>query len=399
MGVVMSSQAETRDRRFRVSRQAATMGAVINTVLAALKIFFGVIGQSQSLVADGVHSFSDLMTDALVFFAAHHAKEAPDESHPYGHGRFETVGTLALGGILIVVGIGIIWDAVERLFAPEQLMHPAAYTLYIALFSIIANEGLYFYTRHLANLINSDLLRANAWHHRSDSVSSVVVLVGIGGTMLGLPYLDAIAAVLVGLMVVQIGWNLGWGAIQELADAGLEEEHLHKIRRIIGNVSGVNSVHMLRTRRLGGHAMADVHVQVDPWLSVSEGHRIAEVVQYGLIDQVELLEDVTVHIDPEDDENGPSCARLPLRKEAQRLLDEYWSHIDCYSERRRLVLHYLSGRIDVDIFLPLSCHTSVDEAALLHHAFQKPLEGSEIFRRVHIWYGTTNGRNRTEHAQ
>ncbi|MEJ2592470.1 MAG: cation diffusion facilitator family transporter [Candidatus Thiodiazotropha sp.] len=383
----MSPQAETRDRRYRVSRQAAVVGAVVNLVLAASKILFGIVGQSQSLVADGVHSFSDLMTDALVFFAARHAKEAPDETHPYGHGRFETVGTLVLGGVLIVVGVGIIWDAGDRLFAPDQLMHPATYTLYIALFSILANEGLFFYTRHLANLINSDLLRANAWHHRSDSVSSVVVLVGIGGTMLGLPYLDAIAAVLVGLMVVQIGWNLGWGAIQELADAGLEEEHLNKIRQVIANVSGVNSVHMLRTRRLGGHAMADVHVQVDPWLSVSEGHRIAEVVQYGLIDQVELLEDVTVHIDPEDDEDGPSCAGLPLRRDAEFQLQKHWSHIACYAEKRRLVLHYLSGRIDVDLFLPLECYVSADESILLKQAFQKPLEESEIFRRVHIWYG------------
>ena len=383
----MSPQAEIRNRRYRVSRQAAVVGAVINIVLAASKFLFGIVGQSQSLVADGVHSFSDLMTDALVFFAARHAKEAPDETHPYGHGRFETIGTLVLGGVLIVVGIGIIWDAVERLFAPDQLMHPAAYTLYIAIFSILANEWLFFYTRHLANQINSDLLRANAWHHRSDSVSSVVVLVGIGGTMLGLPYLDAIGAVLVGLMVVQIGWNLGWGAIQELADAGLEEEHLSKIRQVIANVSGVNSVHMLRTRRLGGHALADVHVQVDPWLSVSEGHRIAEVVQYGLIDQVELLEDVTVHIDPEDDEEGPSCASLPLRHDAQALLDRHWSHIACYEDKRRVVLHYLSGRIDVDLFLPIKCYVSADEANLLKHAFQKALEKSEIFRYVHIWYG------------
>lgn len=383
----MSPHAETRDRRYRVSRQAAVVGAAINTVLAFSKILFGIVGQSQSLVADGVHSFSDLMTDALVFFAARHAREAPDATHPYGHGRFETVGTLVLGVVLIAVGCGIIWDAVERLFAPEQLRHPAAFTLYVAAFSIVANEGLFFYTRYLANMINSDLLRANAWHHRSDSVSSVVVLVGIGGTMLGLPYLDAIAAVLVGLMVVQIGWNLGWGAIQELADAGLEEEHLSKIRQVIGSVSGVNSVHMLRTRRLGGHALADVHVQVDPWLSVSEGHRIAEVVQYGLIDQVEVLEDVTVHVDPEDDEEGPSCAGLPLRKEAEAMLHELWSHIACFDERRRVVLHYLSGRIDVDLYLPLSCFETRHEADTLSDAYQKQLVGSEIFRRVRIWFG------------
>ncbi len=383
----MSPQAEARDQRYRVSRQSAIVGAAVNSVLALSKMLFGWLGQSQSLVADGIHSLSDLLTDALVFFAARHAREEPDADHPYGHGRFETVGTLVLGGVLIAVGFGIMWDAGERLFAPEQLKHPAVFTLYIAAFSILANEGLFFYTRHLANRINSDLLRANAWHHRSDSVSSIVVLVGIGGTLVGLPYLDAIAAVLVGVMVVQIGWNLGWGAMQELADAGLEEEHLDKIREVISSVSGVNSVHMLRTRRLGGHALADVHVQVDPWLSVSEGHRIAEVVQYGLIDQVEVLEDVTVHVDPEDDEEGPSCAGLPLRQKAEAMLDELWSHIACYEDRRRLVLHYLSGRIDIDLYLPLVCYQSKTAADELQHAFQKALEDSKTFRCVRIWFG------------
>ncbi|MCU7795508.1 MAG: cation diffusion facilitator family transporter [Candidatus Thiodiazotropha sp. (ex Myrtea spinifera)] len=383
----MSIQAETRENRFRISRRSALVGALVNTILAISKILFGWLGQSQALVADGIHSLSDLLTDALVLFAARHAKEAPDEDHPYGHGRFETVGTLVLGGILIAVGFGIVWDAGERLFAPEQLKLPASFTLFVALFSIIANEGLFFYTRHLANLINSDLLRANAWHHRSDSVSSVVVLVGIGGTMLGLPYLDAIAAVLVGVMVAQIGWNLGWGALQELADAGLEEQHLKQIRQYISSVSGVNSVHMLRTRKLGGHAMADVHVQVDPWLSVSEGHRIAEVVQYGLIDQVDVLEDVTVHIDPEDDEAGPSCSELPLRDEAESLLESHWSQLACYSKRHRMVLHYLSGRIDVDLFLPISCYASGEGADEVKREFQQALEGSEVFRHVRIWFG------------
>jgi cation diffusion facilitator family transporter len=383
----MSPQAETRDLRFRISRRSAVVGALVNTVLAGLKILFGWLGQSQSLIADGIHSLSDLLTDALVFFAAHHAKEAPDEDHPYGHGRFETVGTLVLGGILITVGFGIVWDAGERLFAPEQLTMPATFTLYVAALSILANAGLFFYTRHLANIIQSDLLRANAWHHRSDSVSSVVVLVGIGGTLMGLPYLDAIAAVLVGLMVAKIGWNLGWSAVQELADAGLEEEHLQEIRDVIGNVSGVNSVHMLRTRKLGGHAMADVHVQVDPWLSVSEGHRVAEVVQFGLIDKIDLLEDVTVHIDPEDDEEGPSCAKLPLRDEVESILEELCVEIDEYRFRQRLVLHYLSGQIDLDIYLPISSFTTEQASEGLKRRFQTAIAQSDIFREVRLWYG------------
>jgi cation diffusion facilitator family transporter len=376
-----------RERRYQMSRKAALVGAVTNALLAVLKVLCGWQGHSQSLIADGIHSLSDLMTDALVLFAARHASEAPDAEHPYGHGRFETIGTLVLGAVLVAVGIGIIFDAGERLFAPEELLIPEVVTLYVAGFSILANEALFFYTRHLGNLINSDLLRANAWHHRSDSVSSIVVLLGIGGTMLGLPYLDAIAAVMVGLMVVKIGWSLGWNATHELADAGLEEESLTEIREVIGNVSGVKSVHMLRTRKLGGHALADVHVQVDPWLSVSEGHRIAEVVQYGLIDKVDVLEDVTVHIDPEDDEEGPSCADLPLRREAEQLLEIHWSGLECYAQRKRAVFHYLSGGIDIDLYLPLTCYVSESHANDLIQSYQTEIEESGIFRSVRIWFG------------
>jgi cation diffusion facilitator family transporter len=377
----------SREERYEISRRVAVVGALTNTLLAIFKLLFGWMGNSQSLLADGVHSLSDLLTDALVLFTARHAREAPDNEHPYGHGRFETIGTLVLGGILIAVGVGIVWDAAERLFSPEELLEPQAFTLYVAAFSILANEGLFFYTRHFANRINSNLLRANAWHHRSDSVSSVVVLVGIGGTMLGLPYLDAIAAVLVGLMILKIGWDLGWTASQELADAGLEEESLSKIHEVIGNIAGVKSVHMLRTRKLGGHALADVHVQVDPWLSVSEGHRIAEVVQYGLIDRVDVLEDVTVHIDPEDDEAGPSCAHLPLRSEAEAILERICGGVSCYDEKERMVLHYLSGQIDIDLYLPLHCFDSNQQAEQLRNDYREAVKDSEIFRDVHIWFG------------
>jgi cation diffusion facilitator family transporter len=377
----------SQEERYAVSRRVAIVGALTNTLLAIVKLLFGWLGHSQSLLADGVHSLSDLLTDGLVLFTARHAKEAPDEEHPYGHGRFETIGTLVLGGFLIAVGVGIVWDAAERLFSPEQLLQPESFTLYVAAFSILANEGLFFYTRHFANKISSNLLRANAWHHRTDSVSSIVVLIGIGGTMLGLPYLDAIAAVLVGIMILKIGWDLGWTASQELADAGLEEESLSKIREVIGNIAGVKNVHMLRTRKLGGHALADVHVQVDPWLSVSEGHRIAEVVQYGLIDRVDVLEDVTVHIDPEDDEAGPSCAHLPLRSEAEALLDRICSGLSCYEEKERMVLHYLSGQIDIELYLPLNCFVSNQQAEQLRSDYMIAVKDSEVFRDVQIWFG------------
>jgi cation diffusion facilitator family transporter len=327
------------------------------------------------------------MSDALVLFAARHAMNDPDAEHPYGHGRFETAATMGLGAILILVGLGIVWDAGERLFQPEELLHPHTITLYIALFSILVKEALYHYTAHLARLIKSELLRANAWHHRTDSVSSIVVMVGIGGTMAGLPYLDAIAAVLVGVMIVHIGLSLGWGAMQELVDASLEEEKVAEIREVINSVSGVSNIHMLRTRKMGGHASADVHVQVDPWLSVSEGHRISEVVQMRLIDEVDMLSDVTVHVDPEDDEDGPCCAQLPLRRQAEAQLNEHWKDVACFNRRKRIVMHYLTGKIDIDLHLPLDCFDSHDHAAELHAAYQREILNSDIFRHIHIWYG------------
>ncbi len=367
----MDQLTEKKEIRYRLTRQATIVGAVVNVFLTLIKVFFGIVGQSQSLLADGIHSLSDLLSDGLVLFAARHAKNDPDEEHPYGHGRFETAATMGLGSILILVGLGIIWDAGERLFSPEELLHPHSITLYVALFSILVKEGLYHYTQNLARRIKSELLRANAWHHRTDSISSIVVMVGIGGTMAGLPYLDAIAAVLVGVMIVHIGWSLSWGAVQELVDASLEEEKVEEIREIINSVSGVSNVHMLRTRKMGGHASADVHVQVDPWLSVSEGHRIAEVVQMRLIDEVDLLSDVTVHIDPEDDAEGPCCADLPLRRQAEAQLAKHWREIACYNRRKRIILHYLSGQIDVDLYLPVNCFDSQEHAAELRRAYQR----------------------------
>ena len=383
----MDSLRETRETRYRLTRQATIVGAVVNVFLTLIKILFGIVGQSQSLLADGIHSLSDLLSDALVLFVAHHAKNDPDEEHPYGHGRFETAGTMGLGAFLILVGLGIIWDAGDRLFKPEELLHPHTITLYVALFSILVKEALYHYTQYLARLIKSELLRANAWHHRSDSVSSIVVMVGIAGTMAGLPYLDAIAAVLVGVMIVHIGWSLGWGAMQELVDASLEEEKVQEIRDIINSVSGVSNIHMLRTRKMGGHASADVHVQVDPWLSVSEGHRISEVVQMRLIGEVDMLSDVTVHVDPEDDAEGPCCAQLPLRSQAESQLGKHWKDIVCFDRKKRIIMHYLSGRIDVDLYLPLDCFDSREHAVELHAAYQRAIDNSEIFRKVRIWFG------------
>ncbi len=382
----MKESRLTDAERMIATRKVTMAGAIVNVLLSLFKILFGWLAHSQSLLADGIHSLSDLLSDALVWYAAGHAAQGPDSDHPYGHGRFETLATLGLGILLLLVSLGIAWDAVSRLFAPERLLVPGALALVVAFGSVLAKEWLYHYTMKFARRIKSDMLRANAWHHRSDAVSSIVVLVGVGGTMAGLPYLDSIAAVAVALMIAHIGWELGWPAVQELADAGLEEERLEKIRHTIHSVDGVKEIHMLRTRRSAGQASADVHVLVNPHVSVSEGHMIGQMVMDQLLDEVEEISDVTVHIDPEDDEVAIPSQGLPLRDQAEALLAKAWKHIP-HPGYERLLLHYLDGKIDVDVFYPLSLYEDSATTDQLRVRLQDRIDPLDQFGQVRIYYG------------
>lgn len=376
----------THDERGKASQRVTLVGAVVNLLLSVLKIVVGVIGQSQALVADGVHSLSDLASDVLVWFAAGQANQAPDEEHPYGHGRFETAATLGLGILLGIIGIGVVWDAFERLIFPEDLWIPKQIALYAALVSVIAKEALYWYTVRVADQVNSKMLRANAWHHRTDAISSVVVLIGVGGALLGFPYLDAIAAIAVGLMIIHIGWELGFEAIEELVDKALDDQKVQEIRTLIEDIDGVRSLHMLRTRRHGHVASADVHVLVSPWLSVSEGHMLAVKVEEVLKAGVDEITDVTVHIDPEDDEEAPPCKGLPLRAEVFEHLNKAWADLPCFQRHKRVLLHYLAGRIDVELFLPFDCVDSCDDANKLRDRFRDGLADNPLFRRVDLHF-------------
>lgn len=373
--------------RSRATRRVTLVGAGTNAGLALAQLVIGWLGHSQALVADAMHTFSDLLSDGIAYFAARHAHQAPDEEHPYGHGRYETAATLAIAVLLSLVGLGIVWSAGSRLFDPGALLTPDVLTLWAAAVTTLSKEALYRYAMHMAKRLRSEMLRASAWHHRSDAWSSIIVFVGIGGTLLGLPYLDAIAAAVVGVMIVRIGWELGSGAVSELVDAGLARERIEAVRGTILSVGGVRDIHMLRTRRHGGLATADVHVLVDPRLTVSEGHMISLQVEQRLKREIAEIEDVTVHVDPEDDSTAPPCIDLPLRPAAMARLHAAWSHLDCLAKARRVGLHYLSGRIDVDVYLPLGCYESAADAAALRDALQTALAASPEFGRVAVYYG------------
>lgn len=366
-----TAQAGSQTARYREVRKVTLIGSVVDLLLGVGKILVGWMAHSQALVADGIHSLSDLVTDFMVIFAAKHAHREADEDHPYGHGRIETLMTVALGLALSLVAVGITWDAVRRLFEPDLLLQPGPWALVVTLLSILSKEVLYHYTMRLARKLRSNLLRANAWHSRSDAISSIVVLVGIAGTMAGLPYLDAIAAVAVALMIAKIAWDLSWHSLRELIDTALDAEEVEKIRAHIRQVSGVRRIHMLRTRKSGSDALVDVHIQVDPTLSVSEGHRIGEKVRDDLIAQIEDVADVTVHIDPEDDETCSPCDHLPLRDEITRNLRTLWQDLPAAAAIDGMTLHYLDGKIHVDVLLPIEWAPERQAAESLRGEFQR----------------------------
>jgi len=375
---------ETNHERFRQTVRVTLIGSAIDLLLGVLKIVVGFGGQSQALIADGIHSLSDLATDVLVIYAAKHAHREADEEHPYGHGRIETVATVLLGIALIAVAVGLTLDAVRRLFHPDLLLKPAMVVIYVAILSIVLKEAIYHYSMTIARKYRSDMLKANAWHSRTDAISSAIVVVGVAGAIAGLDYLDAIAAIGVALMIAKIGWDLGWKALRELIDTGLTRERLKLIEKAILEVDGVDAMHLLRSRQLGGEAYIDVHIQVPPRLSVSEGHQISETVRQRLISRIDEVKDVTVHIDPEDDEIAAPCGGLPGRTEVRRRLRERLAGLPEADHIEDITLHYLDGRIEMILTLPLSVLQDIDDAARVQKSFSDILSAEKCVGKVQI---------------
>ncbi|BCA96351.1 cation transporter [Legionella antarctica] len=336
----------TQHDRYWQAKKITLIGALVNALLGLIKVIGGFIYHSHALVADGIHSFSDLLTDVMVLFASKYGSLDADDSHPYGHQRIETAATLLLSLFLILAGFGIAWDALDELIKSSSTM-PNWLSLPIICISILANETLFHYTRHIGKRINSQLIIANAWHHRSDAASSIVVLLGLIGSLSGFIYLDAIAAVIVGLMIIQMGWSYGWNSVKELVDTAVGPELLAQIELVIQNIDGVQKIHQLRSRSMGNDVLIDVHILVSPKISVSEGHYIAQHVHNALVDQIDSVSDVIVHVDPEDDEISSPSLHLPSRKVLQeQLLREV--RID-FPQIIFWNLHYLDGKISIDI--------------------------------------------------
>ena len=336
----------------KLKARASYVGAAVNVFQTLIKIGFGILGQSAALIADGIHSLSDLLSDLLVIIAVRLGSREADYEHPYGHRRFETIATVILGVSLVAIGGGITWTVMNRMAHPEHLPAPNAIGLGIAAVSILVNEWLYHYTKRIARKTRSKLLMANAWHQRSDAISSLVVLFGIGAVMLGYPLADAIAAIVVALMIAKIGLNLVLESIKELVDTSLPPKMIAEIRASIMGIDGVEGIHLLRTRQMGEDALIDAHIVVDPRITVSEGHSIGDSVRDELISRFDDVMDVLVHVDPEDDEGLFEHSKPLTRNDVKVLLDRYLADIKTSIEDFRI--HYLNGQIEVEVILPFA---------------------------------------------
>ena len=345
------------NKRYKEARKVTLIGAGSNALLGFIKLIGGIFFHSHALVADGVHSFSDLFADAMVLIASKYGSQGADDSHPYGHQRIETAATLLLSMFLILAGCGIAWDSLTEII-DKKATTPGFLAIPIALLSIVANEILFYYTRHIGNRINSQLIIANAWHHRSDSAASAVVLIGLIGSLLGFKLLDPLAAIIVGGMVIKMGLHYAWNSVKELVDTGVEATEVTRIENIIRNVDGVQKIHQLRNRMMGKDIFVDVHILVSPYISVSEGHYIAQNVHQSLMHKLTAIKDVTVHVDPEDDECVSPSEGLPNRSLVESTLLKPWKND--FPSIESWVVHYLNGEIQVDIYIPKSFKQLID---------------------------------------
>jgi len=345
------------DRRHRVIKRITITGAIVNCLLAASQIVFGIVGHSQALLADGFHTLSDLLSDFIVLFAVKQSSAAADEGHPYGHGRIETLATVILGFLLVAAGLGIGYRGIDSI-ASSQQSNPALITLVFAGLAIVAKEFLYRYTMKAAKQTHSNLLESNAWHHRSDALSSVVVLVGISAQLLGVPYMDILAAIVVAIMIIVMGLRLTSKAFAELIDTSLDIELVGQVRSLIEGNESVREVHSLRSRSMGGLGYVDAEIRVNPRLTVSEAHYVAFSLEQAIKANFEQIIDVSIHVDPLTESGHDSVSDLPPRTEIQEMLAVAWRELPCCDQIEQIHLHYLQSQVEVDLVLPGSLSTA-----------------------------------------
>lgn len=370
-------------QRYREASRATWISAALNLALTVAQLIVGWLAHSQSLIAHGLHSFSDLLSDFLVLYANRKGSHPADREHPYGHARVETAATLILGASLAVIGFGILWEATLRLQTVTELPPVELLALWVAIFTAASKEVLFRYLLRVAERLRSPMLAANAWHTRADAASALVVVVGIAGALMGWKFLDLLAAAIMGFMILRMGLKLAWESLQELIDTGLDKNKVEAIRRTLLDTPGVLGLHELRTRRMAHQALVDAHVLVDPRISVSEGHRLGERARQRVLDAHPEVADVLVHIDAEEDQALMSSgADLPDRDVIMAHLNGLLGEEAVGIEKT--VLHYLGNQVEAEVFLPPATCLDVARMARLEQRIAGQVNDDPYFRAISL---------------
>ena len=352
--------------------RAIVIGMIANLLLSLFKFVGGILGNSVALVADAIHSLSDLVTDIIVLFTHRIGKMPQDEDHPYGHGRAETIGATVIGLLIIMTGIGVAYETWETI-AEDNRQAPGLLAASAALLSILINEGLFHYTRRVGEATKSPSLIANAWHHRTDAISSIAALIGIVGAWQGFAFMDPLAGAVVGCMIVKVGIDITRQGVRDLMDTALSDEHTKKIHAILSEIPEVLHFHDLRTRVIGGEFLIDVHILVDPEMTVTEGHRVAETARRNLIKAIRNIQDVLVHVDGEHDaevEGIYPVTRKELLEIARPLIAELAGNIS----QPQIRVHHIKGKNMVDVFIKIGSNQNMEDSRALVANIKSKLE-------------------------
>ncbi|NMT65079.1 cation diffusion facilitator family transporter [Marinobacter orientalis] len=368
----------------RAASRVTVIGMLLDAFLGVIKVIGGTLFHSQALLVDGIHSFTDVASDVVVLGVMRVSRQGPDADHPYGHQRIETMGTMVLGSFLIAVGAVLAWDNTLRLLGEGAVDLPEWPVLVAAAISVGSKEWIYRYTRHVGIRIRSDLIIANAWHSRTDAFSSVIVLFSTVGAMLGYVWLDILAAVVISVIIIHIGWRFTWDSVKELVDTGLSPEDTDLLKQVAMDIDGVRNVHELRSRRMGHDIMLDIHLVVRPEISVSEGHQLGMQVVSAMREQLDNIIDINFHIDAENDEDQPQTSeQLPSREEIREKLN---GHIDRLPPNSRLRLHYLRNRVHMELFMEIPESEPLPDAQKI----SRELAHYPWFGSLRIWHAHTD---------
>jgi cation diffusion facilitator family transporter len=359
-----------REERVSEATSVTIVGAVVNLFLVAGKLVAGIAGSSQALVADAVHSLSDLATDVFLLFTVKIAGKEADAEHPYGHGRAETMGSMVMGGSLILVGVFILYEVIVKMAGGGTLAIPTWPALLGAAVSIAVKEALFHYTFRVGKKINNQSIIANAWEHRSDSLSGMAALIGISGAMMGFPVMDPLAAIVVVFMIEKTGWDIFREAVKDLMDTSLPKERMQEIINVISGTRGVVRFHELRTRRMGEDIFVDAHIIVLPNISISEAHNTAETVRSNLRKTAGVT-DALVHIDAEDDVyyRVMDVNRDEMEKKALSAA----MGIEGVSNPSELIIHLLNGKALLDFNVTIDDSLTIGQARKLADRLKEKL--------------------------